>query len=80
MITETIFAVVIILGFIFLQIRFKGSKVYDYIIILSLPFIIGYLFINIREYNFTAYLMILFFIGGFIYQAFKFYNNYLKKA
>lgn len=80
MITETVLLVVFILGFIFLHTRFKGSKVYDYIIILSLPFLMSYLFIHLREYNFSSYLLIIMVTGGFIYQAIKFYSKYLKQV
>jgi len=80
MITELIIAVVFILGFIMLHTRFKGSKVYDYIALLILPFLIFYLFFDSWVRDSSAYFLILLLTGGFIYQAVKFYSKYLKQV
>jgi hypothetical protein len=80
MITETIVAIVFILGFILLHTWLKGSKVYNYITLLLLPFVIFFLFTGLSEKNSSGYLLILMLTSGFIYQAVKFYNKFLKQA
>ena len=80
MITETIVAIVFILGFILLHTWLKGSKVYNYITLLLLPFVIFFLFIGLSEKNSSGYLLIPMLTSGFIYQAVKFYNKYLKQV
>ena len=80
MLAETIVSVVFILGFILLHSKLKGSKVYDYITLLILPFLIFYLFFDSWVRDSSACVLILLLTGGFIYQAVKFYNMYLKES
>lgn len=80
MIAETIVSVVFILGFILLHSRLKGSKVYDYITLLIIPFLIFYLFFDSWGRDSSPYFLIFLLTGGFIYQAVKFYNKYLKES
>ncbi|HEY9115107.1 MAG TPA: hypothetical protein VIN10_10415 [Bacteroidales bacterium] len=78
--TEFILIAVFIFSLISVHTKLKGTKVYEFFTLLALPFLMSYLFFNLREYNFTDYLMILLFAGGFIYQAVKFYDKYLKQV
>jgi len=78
MIAEAIILALLILGFIFLHTRLYGSKFYNYVTILILPFIMSYLFIHTSEYKTSTNIFFAFFLAGFIYQAVKFYSKYLN--
>ena len=58
----------------------KGSKIFQFIMLIIMPFIISYLlFVAMQKsiYNIYVLLLLVLFFGNLIYQAVKFYKKYL---
>lgn len=61
----------------------KKFKVYEFAVLIIMPFTISYVLYNsYQTHQFSKYFVFLslFFIGGLIYQAVKFYKKFLDNS
>jgi len=83
---EAMYTELLILGlfvcvFILISRFLQKSKVYQFIVLLSLPVLLSFLFLfsNFDNFAIKPVYLILIFLIGYSFRALAFYNKYLKK-